>query len=50
VGDLLGAGYDSDLVQCSDFGTETAVYAKYFSVDDGGQGEEVENLAAGFPY
>lgn len=50
MGDLLGAGYDSDLVQCSDFGTETAVYAKYFSVDDGGQGEEVENLAAGFPY
>lgn len=50
MGDLLGAGYDADLIQCPNFGTQTAVYAKHLSIDDGSQSEEVEDLTAGLPY
>jgi hypothetical protein len=50
VGDLLGAGYDADLIQCPNFRTQTAVYAKHLSIDDGSQSEEVEDLTAGLPY
>lgn len=47
--DLLRAGDDADLVESADLGTETAVHAEHFAVDDGGQDEEVEDLAAGLP-
>lgn len=49
VRDLLGAGYDSDLVEGADFGRQAAVHAKHFAVDDCGQGQKVKDLAAGFP-
>ena len=47
--DLLRASDDADLVEGADFGAEAAVHAEDFAVDDGGQDEEVEDLAAGFP-
>ena len=49
VRDLLGARDDADLVQGADLGREAAVHAEDFAVDDGGQGQEVEDLAGGFP-
>jgi hypothetical protein len=50
VWDFLGSGNNADLVQCSDFGTQTAVYAKYLAVDNSGEGKEVEDLTAGLPH
>ena len=49
VRDLLRASDDADLVEGADFGTQTAVDAEHFTVDDGSEDEEIENLAAGFP-
>jgi len=49
VRNLLGSGHDADLIQGPDFRTQAAVDAEHFAVDDGGQGEEVEDLAAGLP-
>ena len=49
VGDLLGAGDDTDLVDGADLRAQAAVHAEDGPVDDGGQHEEVEDLAAGLP-
>ncbi len=48
--DLLGPSDDTDLVQCADLGTQTAVDAKHFAVDNGSENQEVEDLAATFPH
>lgn len=44
--DLLRAGYHADLVERSDFGGEAAVDTEHSSINDSGQSEEVEDLAA----
>lgn len=49
VRDLLGASDDADLVEGADLGAQAAVHAEHFAVDDGGEDEEVEDLAASFP-
>lgn len=49
MGDLLGAGDDSDLVDGADLGAQAAVDAQHGAVDDGGEDEEVKDLAAGLP-
>jgi hypothetical protein len=49
VGDLLGAGDDADLVDGADFRGKAAVHAEHGAIDNGGEDEEVEDLAAGFP-
>lgn len=49
VRDLLGASDDADLVEGADFRAQAAVHAEDFTVNDGGEDEEVEDLAAGFP-
>jgi hypothetical protein len=46
VRDLLRAGYHTDLVERSNFGGEAAVDTEHSAINDGGQSEEVENLAA----
>ena len=43
------AGYNANLIECPDFGRETTVNAEYSTINDSSQGEEVENLTAGFP-
>ena len=50
MGDLLGARYDADLVQGADLGRQAAVDTEHLAVDDGGEGEEVEDLAARLPH
>lgn len=50
VRNLLRARHDSDLVEGADLGGQAAVDTQDFAVDDGGEGEEVEDLAAGFPH
>ena len=49
VRDLLRARDDADLVERADLGREAAVHAEHLAVDDGGQGQEVEDLAGRFP-
>lgn len=49
VGNLLGARNDADLVQGADFRAQATVHTEHLSIDNGGQREEVEDLAAGFP-
>lgn len=49
VGNFLSAGYNADLIEGTNFRAETAVDAEYFSVDNGGEGEEVKDLTACFP-
>lgn len=49
VRDLLGASYDADLIDSSDFGAETAVNAENLAVDNGSENKEVKNLAARLP-
>ena len=46
---LLRSRDDPNLVQCSNLGTQATMHAQDFPVDDGGEGEEVEDLTAGFP-
>ena len=48
--DLLGTGHDADLVEGANLGTQAAVHAEDFAVDDGGEDEEVEDLAARLPH
>ena len=48
--DLLRAGYHADLVECSDFGREATVNTEHSSINNSGQSEEVEDLAAGLPH
>lgn len=43
------SGYHSDLVEGADFGAESAVHAEDFAVDDGCEGEKVEDLTARLP-
>lgn len=49
MGDFLGASDDSDLVERTDLGTQTAVDAENFAVDDGSKNKKVEDLAAALP-
>lgn len=49
VGDFLVSLQQSDLIDCRDVGTETAVHAQDFAVDDGGECEIVEYFSAVFP-
>lgn len=49
MGNFLRASHDADLVEGSDFGGQPAVHAQDSAVDDGGEGQEVEDLAARFP-
>jgi hypothetical protein len=50
VWDLLCARNDADLIERPDFRAQSAVHTKHLAVDYGGQGEKVEDLAAGLPH
>lgn len=50
VRDLLGPRHDADLVDRADLGAQPAVHAEHRAVDDGGQHQEVEDLAARLPH
>jgi hypothetical protein len=50
VGDLLSTCHDPDLVNGPDLWTQPAVNAEDGAINDGGQYQEVENLAACLPY
>lgn len=47
--DFLRTGNDADLVEGPDLGGKAAMDAEHSAVDDGGEGEEIEDLTAGFP-
>ena len=47
---LLGSSDDTYLIQGADLGTQTAVNAKDFTINNGSKDQEVEDLAAAFPY
>ena len=49
VWDLLCSRYNADLVQCADLRRQTSVDAQDLAIDDGCEGEEVKDLAAGLP-
>lgn len=46
VGDLLRTCNNSDLIDCADLGAQAAVDTEDFSVDDGGEDQEIKDLAA----
>lgn len=46
---LLSAGDDSNLVNGPDLRAQTTVHAEHLAVDNGGQDQKVEYLAARFP-
>lgn len=48
--DLLSPSNDSNLVESSDLGGESAVYAEDFTVHECCQRQEIEDLAGSFPY
>ena len=50
MGDLLVPLNEPDLVQGPDVGREAAVDAEDLAVDEGGDGEHVEHLAAVAPH
>ena len=47
--DLLRARHNPNLIQRADLRAQAAVHAQHAAVDDGGEGEEVEDLAARLP-
>ena len=47
---LLRSCDHADLIECSDLRRKPAVHAQHLAVNDGGQGEEVEDLTAGLPH
>ena len=49
MGDLLGPSDDTDLIKGPDLGTQAAMDAEDFAIDDGSEDQEVEHLAATFP-
>lgn len=46
----MGAGDNTDLVQCSNLWAQSAMNAEDFAVNNGSEGQEVEDLTASFPY
>ena len=49
VGDLLSPSNDTYLIQGTDFGTQAAVDAEDFAVDDCTEDQKIKDLAACFP-
>jgi hypothetical protein len=49
VRNLLGSCYDTNLVNCSDLGTQPAVDAENLPVNNGCQNQEVEYLTTSLP-
>lgn len=49
VRNLLSSCDNSDLVDGADFGTQTAMNAEDFAIDDGSKNEEIKNVAASLP-
>jgi hypothetical protein len=47
--DFLGSRYNADLVQCADLGRQSSVYAENLAVNNGCEGEEVEDLTTRLP-
>ena len=50
VRDLLGTSDNTDLIESADLGTEAAVYAEDFAIDERCKGKEVEDLTCCFPH
>lgn len=50
VRNLLRTGNNADLVNGSNLRAQTAVHAEKLAVNDGGENEKVENVAACLPY
>lgn len=48
--DFLSSGNNANLVERANFRTETAVDTQNLAVDDGCQGEEIEDLTARLPH
>lgn len=47
--DFLRSGDNSYLIECPDFWGKASVHTQHLAVNDGGQSEEIEDLAAGLP-
>lgn len=50
MGDLLRTGNNADLVDGADLRTKTTMDAEKFSIDDGSEDKEVEDMAARLPH
>jgi hypothetical protein len=46
---LLGTSNDADLINSADLRAQTTVNAENFTINNGGEDKEIENLAAGLP-
>jgi hypothetical protein len=49
MGNLLSTSYDTDLVDCSNLGTQATMNTEDLTIDDGRKNEKIENLAARLP-
>lgn len=49
VGNLLSASDHTDLIDSADLGTQTTVDAEDFTINDSGEHQEIEDLAATLP-
>jgi hypothetical protein len=46
---LLGTGNDTDLINCTDLGAQTAMNAKNLTIDNGSEHKKIKYLAARLP-